>query len=683
VPTHTSIDALPESRAFLHVSGLGGRGDVIIHVPSTSSTSQAAARSRRRTPRIDLDTPDGSWDECTARAACVTHCFLSGRRPTDRRLLNFSFRRCSGDGHGNLMKVVETSVPALLRERASLQPDDTAFTFIDYEQDWAGIAESLTWPQLYRRALNVARELRLCASPGDRAVILAPQGLDYIVAFLGALQAGLIAVPLSVPLGGVSDERVDSVLRDALPAAVLTTSSVIGDVTRRVTPQPGESAPSVIEVDLLDLDASIRSDAGEDNYQTTAYLQYTSGSTRQPAGVMISHTNLVVNFDQLMLSYFPHSAGIAPPDLTIVSWLPFYHDMGLVLGVCAPILGGYRAVLTSPVSFLQRPARWMELLASNSHAFSAAPNFAFELAARKTSDDDMAGRDLGGVHTILSGSERVHPATLKRFAERFARFNLRDTVVRPSYGLAEATVYVASSTAGQPPEIVDFESDKLAAGHAKRCASGGGTRLVSYPLGQSPIVRIVDPETQTECPEGTTGEIWVHGDNVAMGYWRKPRETERTFGAMLVAPSAGTPDGPWLRTGDLGFICDGDLFIVGRIKDLLIVYGRNHSPDDIEATIQEITGGRAVAIAVPDGRTEKLVVIIELKRRAGSDEDVMHKFAVVKREVTSAISNSHGLSVADLVLVPPGSIPITTSGKVKRAACVEQYRHGQFVRLDA
>ncbi|MGB8795629.1 MAG: AMP-binding protein, partial [Mycobacterium sp.] len=555
-------------------------------------------------------------------------------------------------------------------------------TFIDYEQDWAGVAVSLTWPQLYRRALNTARELRLCASPGDRAVILAPQGLDYIVAFLGALQAGLIAVPLSVPLGGVSDQRVDSVLRDASPAAVLTTSSVIGEVIPHVTPQPGKPAPPVIEVDLLNLDAPIRSPAREENYQTTAYLQYTSGSTRQPAGVMISYTNLAVNFEQLLFGYFPKSGGVTPPDLTFVSWLPFYHDMGLVLGVCAPILLGLNAVLTSPVSFLERPARWMELLAANAQVFSAAPNFAFELAARKTSDDDMAGRDLGGVHTILSGSERVHPATLNRFTERFARFNLRDTVVRPSYGLAEATVYVASSRAEQPPEIVDFESDELSAGRAKRCATGGGTPLVGYPLLQSPIVRIVDPETQTECPTETTGEIWVHGGNVAAGYWRKPQETDRTFGGMLVAPSAGTPEGPWLRTGDLGFISDGELFIVGRIKDLLIVYGRNHSPDDIEATIQEITGGRVAAIAVPDKDIEQLVVIMEVKKRGDSDEDAMRKFVVVKREVISAISNSHGLGVADLVLVPPGSIPITTSGKVRRAACAEQYRQAQFVRLD-
>ena len=580
--------------------------------------------------------------------------------------------------------MVETSLPALLRERASLQSDDTAYTFIDYEQDWAGIAESLTWFQVYRRTLNVARELRRCASSGDRAVILAPQGLDYIVAFLGALQAGLIAVPLSVPLGGVSDERVDSVLRDASPAAVLTTSAVVGDVARHVAQELGGSAPEIIEVDLLNLDAPTRFDAEEDIHpQETTYLQYTSGSTRQPAGVMISDGNLLSNFEQLLSGYFPHHGGVPVQDMTVVSWLPFYHDMGLVLGVCAPPVMGVSSVLTSPVSFLQRPARWMQLLAANGYAFSAAPNFAFELAVRKTSDDDMAGLDLGGVQIICSGAERVHPATIKRFAERFARFNLRDTVIRPSYGLAEATVYVATSRPGQPPEIVDFESDELAAGQAKRCASGGGTPLISYPLGQSPTVRIVDPETRTEFAEGTTGEIWVHGDNVAVGYWQKPEETERTFGGMLVAPSAGTPEGPWLRTGDLGFIADGELFIVGRIKDLLIVYGRNHSPDDIEATSQEITGGRVAALAVPDEGSEQLVVIVEVKKRGASDEDVMDKFAVVKREVTSAISNSHGLGVADLVLVPPGSIPITTSGKVRRAACVEQYRHGQFVRLDA
>ena len=579
--------------------------------------------------------------------------------------------------------MVEASVPSVLRERASLQPDDTAFTFIDYENDLNGEAESLTWSQLYRRALNVARELKDCGSVGDRAVILAPQGLDYIVAFLGALEAGLIAVPLSVPLGGVSDERVSSVQCDASPTVVLTTSSVAGIVADYVKSPSGESGASVLEVDLLDLDAPAGSGARRGKLPDTAYLQYTSGSTRLPAGVMISHRNLVANFEQIMSDFFVEFGSVAPPDTTIVSWLPLYHDMGLMLGVCAPILAGVRTVLTSPASFLQRPARWVQLLAKNSRAFSAAPNFAFELAARKTSDEDMAGLDLGEVLVILSGSERVHPPTLQRFNKRFARFNLPDTAIRPSYGLAEATVYAATRNPAQPPHVVHFRSEELSVGHAERCESGTGTALVSYGVPRSPMIRIVDPDTRIECPQGSAGEIWVHGGNVAMGYWQKPQETQRTFGERLVAPSAGTPEGPWLRTGDRGFLSGGELFIIGRIKDLLIVYGRNHSPDDIEATIQEITRGRCAAIAVSDDHTEQLVAIIEVKHRGDSHEEAADKFVAVKRDVTSAISNSHGLGVADLVVVPPGAIPITTSGKVRRAACVEHYRHGRFARLDA
>lgn len=574
--------------------------------------------------------------------------------------------------------MLKCPIPTLLRERASLQPNQTAFTFMDYEQDPAGIAESLTWSQLYRRVVNVAHALRLNGSTGDRALILAPQGLAYITAFLGAVQAGFIAVPL----GGASDERVSSVMRDASPSAVLTTSSVAGNLAEYVGSKSGKPTPSVLEVDSLDLDSKPGHAARVDSSTDTAYLQYTSGSTRAPAGVMVSHKNILANFEHMNAGFFGNHGGVAPPDSTMVSWLPFYHDMGLQLGIIFAVLAGCRSVLTSPVSFLQRPARWMQLLASNSRAHSAAPNFAFELAARKTSDDDMAGLDLGGVSCIFNGSERVQPTTLQRFTERFARFNLQDKVLRPSYGLAEATLYVATREAGQPPHIVRFDSEELTAGRAKRSSSGGGTPLVSYGAPQSPLVRIVSPENSIECPAGTTGEIWVHGRNVATGYWQNSPATEQTFGATLLAPSAGTPERPWLRTGDLGFISDGELFVIGRIKDLLIVYGRNHCPDDLEATIQGIAPGRCAAISVPDEGTEKLVAIVELKNRAGSGEEVVDNFDVVKREVTSAISNAHGLSVADLVVVAPGSIPITTSGKVRRSACVERYRQNQFVRLD-
>jgi fatty acid CoA ligase FadD21 len=444
-----------------------------------------------------------------------------------------------------------------------------------------------------------------------------------------------------------------------------------------------DALPKIVEIDSMNLDIDGGTSVRTADLANVAYLQYSSGSTRLPTGVMISHRNLQVNFEQLMRGYFADSHVKASSDVTVVSWLPFYHDMGLVLGVCAPILNGWRGELTSPISFLERPARWMRSLAGSPQTWSAAPNFAFDLAARKTTDSDLAGLDLGGVLGIISGAERVEPATLQRFVDRFAHFNFRDHMVRPSYGLAEATVFVAAGTWSDSSNAVRFDVGELSAGRARRCTAGTGSALVKYKVPQSPTLRIVDCDTSRECAHGLVGEIWIHGANVADGYWRKPPEEQRCFGAMLVDPSPGTPDGPWLRTGDLGFIFEGELFIVGRIKDLLIIRGRNHYPEDIEATVQEITGGRVAAISVPVDHTEKLVTVIELKARGDSHEEAMHWLTRVKSDVTSAISNAHGLNVGDVVLVSPGSIPATTSGKIRRAACVEQYRQDQFTRLDA
>ena len=574
----------------------------------------------------------------------------------------------------------------MLHGRASLRPGDVAFTFTDYVHDSyvhdsAGVCESLTWSQLSRRTMNVAREIRLHGSVGDRAVILAPQGLDYILAFLGSMQAGLIAVPLPLPHRGSSYDRVSAVFADTKPSVVLTTSAAAEDVGHYVDQSRMDTAPKIVEVDSLNLDAEGGTSLQPADFPTIAYLQYSSGSTRLPTGVMLSHRNLTVNFEQLMRNFFAEAP--LPSDATLVSWLPFYHDMGLVLGVCAPILCGRRAELMSPVAFLERPARWMRSLAENPHAWSSAPNFAFDLAARKTTDRDLTGLDLGGVVGIISGAERVEPATLHRFVDRFAHFNFRDHMMRPSYGLAEATVFVATGTWSESSPAAHFDVGELGAGRVQPCAAGKGTALVKYKVPQSPTLRIVDSETHRECPPDLIGEIWVHGENVADGYWRKPPEEQRCFGATLVDPSPGTPDWPWLRTGDLGFIYEGELFIVGRIKDLLIIRGRNHYPEDIEATIQEITRGRVAAISVPVNSTEKLVTVIELKKRTDLNEDAMRWLSEVKSDVTSAISNAHGLNVGDLVLVAPGSIPTTTSGKIRRAACAEQYRQDQFVRLDA
>jgi fatty acid CoA ligase FadD21 len=558
-----------------------------------------------------------------------------------------------------------------------MRPDDVAMTFTDYTADPDGVRESLTWSQLSRRTLDVAHELSHHASVGDRAVILAPQSLDYVAAFLGSMQAGLIAVPLPLPHRGSPHERVSTVFEDTSPAVVLTTAGVAGDVGDYVDQSRMDTAPKIVHIDSVPSDVEGATSLQPGELSSVAYLQYSSGSTRVPTGVMISHRNVEANFEQIMRVFF---AGSHPAtDTTFVSWLPFYHDMGLVLGVCAPILSGHPVALTSPMAFLERPARWMRALAENPGTFSAAPNFAFELAARKTSDDDLDGLDLGGVHGIINGAERVEPATLARFADRFAHFNFRDEMLRPSYGLAEATVFVAAGTWSETSPSARFDVDELSAGRVRPPAVGKGTALVRYALPPSPEVRIVDVDANRSCPQDAVGEIWVHGDNVAAGYWSRPPEEQQCFGATLVDPSPGTPEGPWLRTGDLGFVHEGELFIVGRIKDLLIVRGRNHYPEDIEATVQEITGGRVAALAVSVKSTEELVTVIEVKTRA----DAAHWLDGVKSDVTSAISNAHGLAVADVVLVQPGSIPTTTSGKIRRAACAEQYRQDQFARLDA
>lgn len=579
----------------------------------------------------------------------------------------------------------DTSLIGVLRERASLQPEDIAYTFMNYDHEWDGVATTLTWSQLNRRVRSLAVEMRQVGQIGDRAVLLAPQGLEYVIGFLAALEAGIIAVPLSVPMIGQHDERVSAVIRDSSPSIILTTSAMAATVVEYAKGSAAEgegtaAAATVIEVDALDLDARRKSLSSREQKPETAYLQYTSGSTRSPAGVMVTNRNLTSNFEQMMCAFFPHFGKVPPPGAHVVSWLPFYHDMGLLLGIVAPILGGWSTVFTTPLAFLARPARWIQLMGSYPRVVTAGPNFAFELAAGRTTDEDLDGIDLGDVIAVWSGAERVHEATLKRFAQRFGKFNFSEGVLRPSYGLAEATLFVGTGVPG-PPSVVGFDPDKLSAGIAYRVADGG-TKLVGYGSPEDPIVRIVDPETRLEMQSGGIGEIWSHGENNCLGYWEKPEQTEHTFRGVIENPTDGTPAGPWLRTGDLGFLSDGELFIIGRIKDLLIVRGSNHYPDDIEATIQEITGGRVAAIAVEGDRTEQLVAIIEVKQRGETEAEVLENFLNIKRNVASAVSQTHGISAADLVLVPRGAIPITTSGKIRRQSCGEKYRNLEFSRLD-
>lgn len=575
-------------------------------------------------------------------------------------------------------------IPVALERRSRTQADEPAFTFVDYDVDPDGFFETLTWSELHHRVRVVAAELLRHGVAGDRVALLAPQSMDYIVGFLGALEAGLIAVPLSVPIFGVHDERASKVLENCEPVAVLTTTAAIDAVLPSVNAAAGP-AITMIELDALDYDGPAGSYRSEHSGARPALLQYTSGSTGTPSGVMVTHRNVALNINQIVADQFADNGGRPTEETTLVSWLPFFHDLGLMLGIMAPVGTGRHAVVTSPVSFLQKPSRWIRLLAMYPDAHSAAPNFAFDLAARRTRDEDLEGLSLARVHGVMNAAERVQAGTVRRFNERFSPFGLRDGVQLPAYGLAEATLYVSSLEPGRELPIVAFDLEKLAAGYALRVEAGvdGDDASVQVGLGgpRSTVFRIVDPDTCEESPDGRVGEIWAYGENLAAGYWRDPVRTEQVFNGRLNTPSEGVPEGPWMRTGDLGVMFEGDLFIVGRIKDLIIIDGRNHYPDDIEATVTAHTGARTAALAVAGEGTEGLVVVAELRRLPADPAEIAELVRDVRSRVTTAIAQKHALRVADVALVPQGAIPITTSGKTRRRQTADLYRSGALQRL--
>ncbi|MFC0038571.1 fatty acyl-AMP ligase [Actinomadura rayongensis] len=544
---------------------------------------------------------------------------------------------------------------------------ETAYTFVDYGTDPAGVATHLTWAELDRRARAVAAALRETSSPGDRAAILAPQSLDYLVAFFGCLYARVVAVPLFSPdLPGHAD-RLTAVYRDAEPSTVITTS-VSADHVETFLDEQGTRPKGVLLADRIGdaqwADEPIRPD-------DIAYLQYTSGSTRVPAGVVITHRNLTANAVQL------HHAGQGTPRTSSgVSWLPLFHDMGLVFTAALPLVHANPCLFMDPVAFVMRPLRWLELLSTQRDVYTAGPNFAYEYLTRHVTDEEKQRLDLSGVRMLLNGAEPIRPATLEGFFTAFAGCGLRAEAQSPAYGLAEATVYVTACSPSTPPTTVAFDRAALAAGVAR--PADGGTALVSCgaPFGQH--VAVVDPDGRA-LPDGRVGELWVHGANVAAGYWGRADATEQTFRGVLADPPDGLPAKPWLRTGDLGFRHAGEYYVTGRIKDLIIIDGRNHYPQDVEHTAAAahpgVRAGYVTAFADASGGGERLVVVAERNRRVPVRR---LDRAAVADAVRGAVQRDHGLTVDDFVLVEPGSLPRTSSGKLTRTACRDAYRAGRF-----
>ncbi|MBF6335217.1 AMP-binding protein [Nocardia abscessus] len=606
------------------------------------------------------------------------------------------------DDQGNIEIRGDKTLIDFVDKHSAENGDGLAYRFIDYSRERDGEYHELTWQQFGVRLRAVAARLQQVTRPGDRVAILAPQGLDYVVSLFAAVYAGNIAVPLFDPEEQGHTDRLHAVLGDCAPAAILTVGSAAGGVRKFFRHLPPSQRPRIIAVEAIPDGVGASWVRPEVNIDSVAYLQYTSGSTRTPAGVEITHRAVGTNLLQMIdaIGVTENSRG--------VTWLPLFHDMGL-LCVILPTVGGGFITIMSPSAFVRRPYRWIKELAAASDGagtFAAAPNFAFEHAAARGKPKPGEELDLSNVIGLINGSEPVSVSSMKKFNEAFAPYGLPETAIKPCYGMAEATVFVSATRAEDKAKVVYVDRTELNAGRMIEVDADADNAIAQVSCGyvaRSQWAVIVDPEHGTERGDGEVGEIWLHGENMGIGYWGRPEETEATFRAKLTARlpegshAEGTPqDANWMRTGDFGAYLDGELYITGRVKDLVIVDGRNHYPQDLEFSAQEsstaLRPGFVAAFSVPanelpalvfeqgnhsgltfdaEDTSEQLVIVAERNTGAGKLESES-----IADTVRAAIARRHGVMVRDVLLVPAGSIPRTSSGKIARRACRAAYSEG-------
>ncbi len=587
---------------------------------------------------------------------------------------------------------------------AAVRGDQLAYRFLDYSTERDGVARDMSWSEFGARNRAVGARLQQVTQPGDRVAILCPQNLDYLVSFFGTLYSGRIAVPLFDPAEPGHVGRLHAVLDDCTPSAILTTSDSAEGVRKFFRSRPAKERPRVIAVDAVPEDVGATWQPVLAQQDTIAYLQYTSGSTRTPTGVQITHLNLPTNVVQVINALEGKEGDRG------VSWLPFFHDMGLITALLSTVVG-YRFTFMTPAAFVRRPIRWIRELArkddDTGQTISAAPNFAFEHAAlRGLPKDGEPPLDLSNVKCILNGSEPVSAASLRKFNEAFAPYGFQEKAIKPSYGLAEATLFVSTTPMAEAPTIIHVDRDALNNHRFVEVAPDAENAVAQASAGKVGVDEwavIVDAESATELPDGQIGEIWLHGKNMGLGYWKREEETSETFKNILksrTSPShaEGAPDdGLWVRTGDYGTYYDGDLYITGRVKDLIIIDGRNHYPQDLEYSAQEasraLRTGYVAAFSVPanqlpaavfdnphaglkydpEDTSEQLVIVAE--RAAGA-----HKLdqTPIADDIRAAIAVRHGVTVRDVLLVQAGSVPRTSSGKIGRRACRAAYIDGSL-----
>ena len=573
------------------------------------------------------------------------------------------------------------TITARLQSHAASMPHQVAYTFLRED----GKTDDLTYGALARRATRLAGYLLQQAEPGERVVLLYPAGLEFITAYFSCLLAGMIAVPATLPHKTRPSRRLQAMLADADPALILTRADSAASL-RASLALIDAGTRAVLATDTLDVPASAAAVAlPVVTPAMTAFLQYTSGSTALPKGVEVTHANIASNTEAIRTGF-----GFEPASV-MVSWLPLFHDMGLIGSIVAPMVVGFRAVLMAPGAFLKNPAMWLEAITRYRGTCAGAPNFGWDYCAKKIGLEARARLDLTSLRVAYNGSEPVRASTLRAFVDAFAGCGMRASALFPCYGMAETTLFVSGGPIDRAPLVRTVSKSMLEGNQVRDAAPGSADArevVSSGIVASANLVVIVDPESLRPAGRQRVGEVWVAGPSVARGYWQRPVETAAAFDNRLPGQAQ-----PFLRTGDLGFMQDGELFITGRLKDLVIVNGRNVYPQDVEEVIEGaidfIAPNMCAAFSVEIDGQERLAIVAEANRSlaraaqqqagAGSAIDqVLVRIELAARNICTLIAQQFDVSVSSLVFVKPGSFPRTTSGKVQRARCKELALAGEL-----
>lgn len=559
-----------------------------------------------------------------------------------------------------------SSLLHILRDRAQDQSDRVAYIFLlngDTE------LESITYGELYLQARAIATKLQ--SWQGERALLLYHSGLDFIKAFFGCLYAGVVAVPVYPPRRKQKMSRLLSIFSDAEAKIALTTSSLMTNVNGQLAQSMTLTSIKWLATDNIPTNQLLDWKETEINQDTLALLQYTSGSTGTPKGVMVTHGNLLHN-SALIHKSFEHT-----PNSKGVVWLPPHHDMGLIGGVLQPLYGGFPVVLMSPLAFLKKPLRWLQAISRYKATTSGGPNFAYELLCKRITSEQLSSLDLSSWEVAFTGAEPIRVQTLERFNSYFSDCGFRKEAFYPCFGLAETTLITSGILKTESPNVRLLNATELEKNRVVFVNKNEETNLAIIGCGKSCLnqkIVIVDPESFNRCKAEQVGEIWVSGPSVAKGYWNKPLQTDETFQAYL----KDSGEGPFLRTGDLGFLDDGELFVTGRLKDLIIIQGRNHYPQDIELTVEQsntaLRSGCGAAFSIEFANQEKLVIAQEVERSHLRKLNANKVIEAIHR----AIAKQHDLQVYAVLLLKHGSLPKTSSGKNQRRACRDNFLAGSL-----